>query len=305
MTKPAVTLAQALENYVVHLRTVAKATSAATAHWARKQLVRVLGEELLVAEVGAGAVDRFIETRKAEGAATATINSELRQMRAAVRYCEECGGVDRAPRVRLLKEGRKLPTALSQEQVDRLVRSAPDAATRLAILLAAHAGLRHQEITHLRRDDVDVKGLVIRVTAKPDIGWSPKSHHERAVPMSKRLSVALAERLVETRGPWLFPGRYGRPRVNLHRDVAAAFATARLADPKLKPGLHLLRRTFASALLTGGADVETVRELGGWADLSTVQRYVTSEDRFKRRAIEAVFDGGEQRKWVYEHTDAE
>ena len=53
-------------------------------------------------------------------------------------------------------------------------------------------------------------------------------------------------------------------------------------------GFISLLRTFATELLGRGVDVETVRQLGGWSDLSVVMRYVTSSDARKRRAIEAL-----------------
>jgi site-specific recombinase XerD len=71
-------------------------------------------------------------------------------------------------------------------------------------------------------------------------------------------------------------------------EVREAFVVAGLWDADRKCGLHMLRRTFASRLLGSGVDIETVRELGGWADLTTVQRYVASTDDRKRAAVEKL-----------------
>ena len=70
--------------------------------------------------------------------------------------------------------------------------------------------------------------------------------------------------------------------------VRRVFEAAGLYDPSAKPGLHMLRRSFASHALAAGADVETVRVLGGWASLAVVQRYVASSTDMKRAAVERL-----------------
>ena len=67
-----------------------------------------------------------------------------------------------------------------------------------------------------------------------------------------------------------------------------AFKAAELYDPELRPGLHALRRTWASQLLKLGADVETVKELGGWSSLAVMEHYLRSDEETKRRAIELL-----------------
>jgi len=54
------------------------------------------------------------------------------------------------------------------------------------------------------------------------------------------------------------------------------------------PGAASPRRTFAKELLGRGINVETVRQLGGWSDLSIVMRCVTNSEARKSRAIEAL-----------------
>ncbi len=70
--------------------------------------------------------------------------------------------------------------------------------------------------------------------------------------------------------------------------VRKVFQGADLYEPSAKPGLHMLRRSFASHALAAGADVETVRVLGGWASLAVVQRYVASSTDLKRAAVERL-----------------
>jgi integrase len=151
----------------------------------------------------------------------------------------------------------------------------------MMIPIATHAGLRHNEILHLHIRDV--AGDQLHVAAKA--GWTPKTHEERSVPINRLLKLALESHIAglnDTRpSAWLFPGRDGH-LVAAVDPVRDAFKRAALYDPALKPGLHMLRRTFATQLLAAGADIETVRQLGGWKNLKTVQRYVTSADATKR-----------------------
>jgi integrase len=161
------------------------------------------------------------------------------------------------------------------------MEAAPGPDERFAIALAAYAGLRHSEIAHLEWDDL-ANGTV-HVRAKN--GWSPKSHADRIVPMGPKLRAAYwqhASRRLR------LGGRDGSlfSVCDFTDGVRTAFQRAGLYNPEHKSGLHALRRTYASFLLGSGVDVETVRELGGWADLKTVQRYLASTDDLKRAAVE-------------------
>jgi integrase len=235
-----------------------------------------------------GKIDLFVEKMRFEGLADTTINGVLRVLRAALKLAEENGKIEKAPKVRLLRETKKIPSVLTGEEVERLA-SAALGRTNLAILFAAFAGLRRAEILHLTWGDIDFglegQGLV-RVAAKD--GWTPKSHAERIVPIPERLRSAVYR---EFNGPPWNGAHTEHARIftDVDLDLAvSAFKRAGLYDPDTKPGLHMLRRTFASRLLQKGVDIETVRELGGWADLKTVQAYLASTNDLKRAAVAAL-----------------
>jgi integrase/recombinase XerD len=278
-------LDETLAAYTAHLRLRGKPRSVDFAEVMRSHLVRVLGPTFNAAALTTDDVDAFVKARTAEGVRPVSINGALRVLRAALRL--RLGAA--APGVKMLRVGKRLPTALTLAQVDALAGRAASETVRLAIYLAAHAGLRHQEALHLAVPDCRFEAGELAVTAKP--GWSPKSHHERVVPLSDRLAELLRARIAALGAGafWLFPGADGGPRVGLHREIRDTFKAAGLWDPARKPGMHMLRRTFASNLLLSGVDVQTVRELGGWADIATVQCYVVSNLDAKRRAISGVF----------------
>ena len=285
-------LTDILHNYMTTLRLRGKARSSFDAERHVEHLRRLIAGAGVAdaARLSGADIDTFVRDRLAEGVSRPTVNGSLRILRAALNHAVASGQLDRLPvRVRLLRETKKLPTALSVEEVDRLVTLATSPYD-LILLLAAKAGLRHQEILHTKVGDVDFANRSVRVSAKPEVNWSPKSHAERDVPLAsslvERLRAAAAGRRANE---WLFPGtERGRPLVAAHEPIREVFKRAGLYRPSLRPGLHVLRRTFATELLGKGVDVETVRQLGGWSDLSVVMRYVTSSDARKRRAIEAL-----------------
>jgi integrase len=247
------------------------------------------GDDFVAPELSSEAIDSFA-TRRLESVCRDSVNGSLSVLRAALRHAVRAELLERLPvDVKLLRVTRKSPRVLKPEQVDSLVDSAgPE--TGLMLLLAARCGLRHREILHLQRRDLDLAERTVHVSAKT--GWCPKSHEERTVPLPRGLARRLADHLAprndESPTAWVFPGYEGGPLKSAFPQIRRAFQTAGLYDPATKPGLHMLRRTFASTLLGNGADIETVRQLGGWADLTTVQRYVTSTDERKRAAVESL-----------------
>jgi len=276
-------LKDALQRYVSSLRVRAKDSTVKQAEFHQSVLERLMPNKP-VTSIRPSSIDAFIIARRAEGVGDASINGSLRILRATMRlFMEESGR--RVTRVRMLKTTRKLPSVLTADEFRRLLNEAGHSRARLAILFAAKMGLRHQEILHLRWSDVDSRE--VRIVAKD--GWSPKSHEERVVPMHPDVwpSVWAWGSHEKTPEDWIFEGQNGRPVKSLETQVRGVFEAAGLYDKKRKPGLHMLRRTWATNLLAH-ADIETVRQLGGWSNLEVVQRYVTSTDARKRAAIEQL-----------------
>lgn len=247
------------------------------------KVVDVLGPTFDVQDLDQAALERVIEARRREGNSPATINGTLKYLKAALRAAE----VRPAAKFQKLKTVKRDPQVLTPEEVERLLGVA-DEYHRVVLLIAVRAGLRHQEILHLTRADVDFGAGVLRVTAK--CGWAPKDWEERAIPMGKRLAAALERHLEamndKSPGAWLFPGYEDGPVVNVDRGIRACYRAAGLYDPARKPGLHMLRKTCATEMLGRGVDIETVRKIFGWADLNTPMAYLTTTDERLRAAVE-------------------
>jgi integrase/recombinase XerD len=138
----------------------------------------------------------------------------------------------------------------------------------LEVLYAA--GLRVSELLSLKPESANLQEGWVRVLGK--------GAKERLVPIHPRavsalkVYLALRERRFKSPAAELFLGRSGRSmsRVQFWRVLRALGLRAGLSTP-IHP--HLLRHTFATHMLAGGADLRSVQEMLGHADLSTTQIY--------------------------------
>lgn len=170
---------------------------------------------------------------------------------------------------------QRLPQFLTAEEIKRLM-SAPVAATfdgardRAMIEILYATGMRVSEMAGLKPESVNMQEGWVRVIGK--------GSKERMVPLHKRARAALRDYLTlrvkkfPTAPAELFLGRTGRKmtRIQLWRAVRDLGRKAGIEKP-LHP--HILRHSFATHLLTGGADLRSVQEMLGHSDLSTTQIY--------------------------------
>ena len=139
---------------------------------------------------------------------------------------------------------------------------------RLAILLAAYAGLRRSECVGLRGQDVTRDAITVR----------GKGGRVRTVPLHPRLA---AERLHLRPGP-LLPGAGGGPA---NADRLGAQVRDALGGGWT---MHTLRHRFATQAYAAGRDLRAVQGLLGHASVATTQRYVQIDEDAMRAAVLAV-----------------
>jgi len=175
------------------------------------------------------------------------------------------------------KLDKRLPDFLSQKEVLELL-DAPDLSTPqgqrdLALLELLYAsGLRVSELVNLDIDKVNLDANEIRV-------WG-KGSRERMVLMGRPAAAALvtyinqgrARLLGGKKNPALFVNRSGRRLVDRRvQRILEKYSAVAGINRRVHP--HMLRHTFATHLLDGGADLRVVQQLLGHADLSTTQIY--------------------------------
>lgn len=173
----------------------------------------------------------------------------------------------------------RLPRYLTAEETQRLL-SAPVGASfelaraRMMAELLYATGMRVSELLSLKLEYVNLQDGWVRV-----LGKGAKERlipiHELAV-ASLRQYLALRARRYKDAGAELFPSRRGAAmsRSQFWRDLNAL---ARQAGIKTKLHPHLLRHTFATHMLQGGADLRSVQEMLGHSSPSTTQIYTHLE----------------------------
>ena len=178
---------------------------------------------------------------------------------------------------------RRIPGTLTPEEVSRLL-AAPAGGDAYALRdramleLFYSSGLRVSELTGLSLQQVDLERGFVRVFGK--------GSKERLVPLGSKAREALAvylsagrSRFVKSRtGSQLFLSERGRAisRLMVWVLVKKYAKLAGITRP-VKP--HLLRHSFATHLLSGGADLRAIQEMLGHANLSTTQIYTAVESR--------------------------
>jgi site-specific recombinase XerD len=183
---------------------------------------------------------------------------------------------DLAAEIYHLKEPRKVPVVMSQDEIKRLLAMAATVKLRTMLSLAYGCGLRAGEVVRLKVGDIDSAQNIIRIVqakGRKDrnvmlpadtLGLLRRWWKER--PRRQDRDVAPAER-------WLFPGRNaGRPLTT--RQFARRFQqTVRKAGITKPVTLHSLRHSFATHLLERGVDIRVIQALLGHDKLETTARY--------------------------------
>jgi integrase len=213
------------------------------------------------------------------------------------RFAVEAGYLETAPSMPAMpKAGAKIANTLTDADVSRILAVAP-ASHRLAFLLAAHAGLRAGEIRGLKWRDVDLAAgqLVVRESVCRGHTASPKSGHERIVPLTPQLRAALASARTRDRDALVARTEQGTPWREW--GLRQAFARSRERAGVEPFRLHDLRHYFVTALFRRGVAAPTVQALAGHAHLTTTQRYAHVARVDLRAAIERLAGEGVVTAW--------
>jgi integrase/recombinase XerD len=235
-------------------------------------------------------IEEYLAALRAEGRTSSTLARRLAALRSFYRHQTLVGARTDNPAADVAspRRTRRLPRTLSPGEAERLIDAAagttPRALRDAALVeLLYGAGLRVSEAVGLERAGVDLDERLVRCLGKGD--------KERVVPIGRRAAEALRRYLARGR-PFL--DRRHRPELFLNARCgpltrAGAFLILRrLADRAgLEPGRvhpHLLRHSFATHLLEGGADLRSVQEMLGHADLATTELYTHVTDRRRREA---------------------
>ena len=230
-------------------------------------------------------VDRYVLRRylawlQAEGYVKASITRRISELRSFCRYLVREGILDTNP-IRAISSPRipkRLPDYLDPHQVEAML-AAPDATVpqgqrdRAIMEVLYASGLRVSELVSLNLSNVDLRHGEIRV-------WG-KGAKERLALLGEPACRALTRYIEDGRSKLikenrvtnaLFLNRLGT-RLSTRSVSNILDKYAKLAGLERRVTPHIMRHTFATHLLDGGADLRTVQELLGHADLSSTQIY--------------------------------
>ena len=262
-------------------------------------LAFLAAEGLSPTDASAETVRGFLAKLKRRGLAPTSRARKLSALRQFFRFLlaeglrkdDPCSAID-SPKL-----GRPLPKILSLAEVETLLAVAAQGAERAADGAPRRRALRLNALletlyaTGLRVSEL--LGLPRRVLATDDrvLTIKGKGGRERLVPLNDAAREALKAHLAaveddEAKGrapsPWLFPSATGAlTRQRFGQELKALALASDLEPARVSP--HVLRHAFASHLLERGADLRTVQQLLGHADISTTQIYThVIEERLKR-----------------------
>ena len=222
--------------------------------------------------------------------ASASISRAISGMRGFHRFLllEQVTDVDVSHDLKPQVPRRRLPKALSVEQVLAMLATPnPDEVVGIrdrALLEFLYAtGARVSEVLALDVDDVDVDSHVVRLRGK--------GGKQRIVPIGSHARAALAAYLVRARPTFVAKSKHGQAAIFLNTNggrlsrqsawlIIKQSAEAAHITSAVSP--HVMRHSFATHLLDGGADVRVVQELLGHASVATTQIYtMVTVDRLR------------------------
>ncbi len=256
----------------------------------------------LIAAAASPDISAYVAEASATGLKATSLARRLSAVRQLYKFLVAEGQVTADPTLGQAgpRKERALPKTLNVAEVDRLIETAAQRAGKAKGLERLRAvrlhcliemlyatGMRVSELVSLPRDVLAGDARVLTIKGK--------GGRERLVPLNSKARAALEHYLqlgresndavaatVATK--WLFPSKSTQGHLTRQRfgqDLKDLAAEARLDPDRISP--HVLRHAFASHLLDRGADLRSVQQLLGHADISTTEIYThVLEERLKK-----------------------
>ena len=240
------------------------------------------------ASVDADIIREWMESLMDRGNIASTVNTDLSALRAFYRFALTRKMVDRDPAHTIVgpKKSKPLPQFVREDDMDKLLdreewgNDFKDVRARTILILLYEAGLRRGELTGLNDADVDFATAQLKVTGK--------RNKQRLVPFGKELAEQLRQ-YIEMRNEKvlrldeaLFVSQKGRRLTGSQVYLIVKENLSKVTLMK-KRSPHVLRHSFATAMLNHDAGLESVKQLLGHESLETTQIYThTTFEQLKR-----------------------
>ena len=237
----------------------------------------------LLSQISSFDIERH-KHRRIEGGARVVANREVSRLKAlfnAVTKWDMYEGKNPAVGIRPVEEPEGRLRFLDYAEEMSLLKVAPPIVQDM-IVIGTNCGIRiASEALTLTWADVDFLRNQLTVRAA-----FAKAGETRCVPLNSRAREVLVRLKASGRSEYVFSKPNGLPYKSMDKLFTRACENAGLGGTGLS--LHSLRHTFASRLVMSGADLRTIQTLGGWRDLSLVQRYGHLSPGHCTQAIERI-----------------
>lgn len=254
----------------------------------------VSADDVDLSEVDGEQLREWIVSLSEQGTLSrASINREFSSLRSLFRWALGQGLIERNPALGIaaLKSPKRLPSFIAESRMQRVLEQGCDKVDEgeflkvrnaLIIKLFYTTGLRLSELASLRRSSFAPGYRTLRVMGK--------GRKERSVPIVKStredivayLAKIKSDKICISRQDALFLTQRGEP---LSANMIYRIVKAELGEAGVqgKRSPHVLRHSFATHLLNGGADLREIEELLGHSSLRATERYTHNEiDRLKQ-----------------------
>lgn len=234
----------------------------------------------IIGEAKAETIRSFLGHLGEQNYSAATMARKIATLRSFYKWADRQGVVMGNPMtmIRTPRQAKRLPKAITIEQIERLLAAPGDADVlgrrdRAMLETLYSTGIRVSELVGLQVTDLDLTGEALKVRGK--------GNKERIVPLGSHAIAAVRRYLDMLTQDVKFASRDSGPLfVNKHGGRLSSRSVRRKLDKYLKqvgldPSIspHTLRHSFATHLLDNGADLRSVQELLGHQSLSTTQVY--------------------------------
>ena len=235
----------------------------------------------------------WMESLMDKGNSASTINKNLSALRSFYRFALKRGLVKKDPAHAVTgpKKSKPLPQFLREGEMDRLLdglewdSSFNNVRARTILILFYETGLRRSELVGLDDKDIDYDAAQLKVTGK--------RNKQRIVPFGAELAEQLKsyqavrqEKFGETCDAMFLSDKGERISGEQVYQIVRKYLSMVTSLKKRSP--HVLRHTFATAMLNNGAGLESIKNLLGHASVSTTEIYThTTFEQLKRIYKEA------------------
>jgi len=234
-------------------------------------------------------IEQFIRMRLEKGVQKSSINRDLSCLSKMFSKAIDWGYLNENPLARIKRFSEKdnmRERVLSEEEEERLVQHSSEHLKPI-IITASNTGMRLGEILRLKWSQIDLNTRRIRVE-------NTKSGKNRLIEINQNLYDVL--RLKNGQSPYVFPNPdTGKPLTTVKRAFKSACRRAGIEGLRF----HDMRHTFGTRLIQSGVDIETVRDLMGHHSISVTQRYLHTNEKRRRDAVESLSRKGEKGTFCY------